>query len=591
MAQDQIEEIKNKVDIVELISEFVELKKAGRNYRGLCPFHSEKTPSFMVSSELQIFKCFGCGLGGDCYRFLMEYEKADFPQVLKILADRVGVQLQPLRGFVGFQEKEEIYKVNQQALELYHYLLISHPLGESSRAYLRKRGIKDEAIKQFRLGLAIDRPNALFRFLTEKRKQNPVLLEKAGLVVRRDGEYFDRFRARLIFPLKDHHGNTVGFSGRVLVGEREVAKYINSPDTLVYKKGQMLYGLDVTKQEIKKADFAVVVEGEFDLISPWQVGVKNVVAIKGSALTPEQAGLLSRFCSRVYLALDSDFAGDKAAWRGIDIVQSKGLEVRIVDLNGFKDPDEMAQKDAKGLRQAIEKAQGAYDFFINSTFKKYDSTTTEGKAKISRELSPILVNIEDEIVKATCISQVARRLGVSEQAVLREVEKKIGSRKPGTVNMEGNENLAKSRRVLLEEGLLSLIFQTNPVLVVEKNVKRVIKDPILRRLVELFEGYSVMAEEDVGSLSFFANQLPAELKDVFASLLLREALKEDEVDTELEVEDIIKTIQVLEEQGVMEGLTMQIKELEYKGEMERVGELEVELNNSVKRLLKLKEGS
>ncbi|MBI2007350.1 MAG: DNA primase [Candidatus Blackburnbacteria bacterium] len=429
---------------MQLISEHVELKRAGRNFKGICPFHSEKTPSFMVSPELQIFKCFGCGAGGDAYRFLMEFEKLEFPEALKILADRVGVKLEPLRGFPEYQEKEEIYKVNHLLCELYHYVLVSHGLGKTAREYLEKRGIGQEAVKAFQVGFAPDSSDFAFRFLTTKKGYSPTLLERAGIAIRREGRFFDRFRARLTFPLRDHLGNTLGFSARILEARGDLAKYINTPDTQVYKKGRVLYGLDITKSYVKEQGFAVLVEGEFDVISSWQVGVKNIVAIKGSALTQDQARLLSRFCQTLHFALDSDLAGDEAARRGVEIAQKEGLEVKVVKLGKFKDPDEAAQKDPSAWQKAVEAAVGVYDFWLESVFRRFDAMSAEGKGRISKSLAPVLAKIEDEIVRAHYIKQTAQRLGVPEEAVFSQVakQKELPSwqRKEDSGNVYGKKN-------------------------------------------------------------------------------------------------------------------------------------------------------
>ncbi len=586
MAEDQIEEVKRKTDIVELIGEFIELKRAGTNFRALCPFHGEKTPSFMVSPELQIFKCFGCGLGGDAYRFLMEYEKFDFPQALKFLAQRAGVKLAPRLGYSGFAEKEEIYKLNHTLLEFYHYLLTSHPIGKSGLSYLKKRGVGDEAIEVFGLGFAPDIPDSAFQFLTVKKGYKPEVVEKAGVVVKKDGRYFDRFRARIIFPLKDHHGNVLGFAGRVIEDRGEVAKYINTPDTLVYKKGHILYGLEITKQDIKKAGFAVIVEGELDAISSFQAGVRNVIAIKGSALTPEQASLLSRFCQQVRLALDSDIAGDQAARRGIEIVQKAGLEQRVVrlgdehdlrkydDLGKYKDPDEMAKKAPKEFRKAIERAEDIYDFLINSSFARFDATTTEGKGRIGRELAPILAQIEDEIVKAHCVRQVAERLGVPEEAVADQVAKQKGVKKEEAEEFPKAAQV-KTKRDVLEEYLLTLAFQTNPKILQEAKVKALIKTPAASRLIEEFNSWA--KRHSKLKFSRFVKDIPAELVDFFATLVLSDVEKLNLDKGEDEIKNTSRALEILDMRERMGRLTEEIKTLERSGKQQALNALESEL--------------
>ncbi|MDO8503859.1 MAG: DNA primase [bacterium] len=583
MAQDQVEEIKGKTDIVELVADHVELKRAGSNFRGLCPFHSEKTPSFMVSPELQIFKCFGCGLGGDVYRFLMEYEKVDFPESLKILADRCGVKLIPLKGYANFQEKEEIYRVNHTLSEFYHYLLVSHKVGEVARAYLKGRGVDDEAIEVFNLGFAPDLGNSAFRFLTTKKNYKPDIVEKAGVAVQRDNQYFDRFRARIIFPLRDHYGNVLGFAGRVIKVTGEIAKYINSPDTLVYKKGNTLYGLDVTKHDIKKEGFAVVVEGELDAISSFRAGVRNVVAIKGSALTQEQASLLSRFCPQVRLALDSDLAGDKASRRGIEIVEKEGLEQRVVRLGNFKDPDDMARSSPEAWQEAVKLASGIYDFLIDSTFAQFDGTTTEGKARISREIAPILANIDDEIVKSACIKKVAGRLEVSEDAVAAQIAKQPLNKDNGREVTPGPKS--KGKREILEEYLLTVAFQTNPKVLQEARIIALVKTPAASRLVGEFNRWS----KEHGEFKFgsFAKEVSPELMDFFATLVLSDVEKLNLDKGDQEIKSTAHALEILDMRERMGRLAEEIKSAEDKGQPRALNALEVELakvSNSLTQL-------
>ena len=341
---DHVAQVKQKTDIVSLISEYIDLKKAGRNYRAPCPFHSEKTPSFMVSPELQIFKCFGCSESGDVYSFLQKYENMDFPEALKFLADRAGIKLTQAK-FRKSGEKEKLYEINNLATKFYQYILLKHSAGKEALSYLTKgRGLRAATIKTFQLGFSPDVSDAVKKFLVDKKKFRSEDLARAGILYSGGGRPVDRFMGRVVFPLLDHRGNAVGFAGRTLPSKekslpagKHMAKYINSPETPVYHKSNLLYGLNLTRSEIKSERQAVVVEGELDLISSWQVGVKNIVALKGSAFTQSQANLLSRFTKEVVLALDADIAGDMAARRGIAIAEAEGLEVKVARLGNYKD--------------------------------------------------------------------------------------------------------------------------------------------------------------------------------------------------------------------------------------------------------------
>lgn len=524
------------------------------------------------------FAVANCGVGGDVFKFLMEYEKMDFAQALKVLAERVGVKLKPLRGFRDQEEKEEILAVNFVTSEFYHYLLTTHKVGQKARNYLKNRGISDESIKTFKLGFAPERPSATFNFLTQKRGYRADLLIKAGIVGEAEKRYWDRFRGRIIFPLFDHFGNVLGFAGRVIEEKGEVAKYINSPETLVYKKGQTLYGLSVTRQEIKRQKFAVVVEGEIDCISSWQAGVKNTVAIKGSAFTPQQAQLLSRFCSNIVLALDSDFAGDQAARRGLEVLQAVGIEIRIAELQNFKDPDAAARADAQMYKKAISEAEGVYDFLINSAFRRIDASLAEGKAKIGRELTPILASIEDEIVKAYCIKTVAGRLGVSEEAVIGQVAK--AGRPRARESTQATVTKARPRQDLLEEHLLAVIFAYKPSLLLDKSFQLLIKSPLHRRIAHELNLF--LAKKGSFDPSGFVASLPAELKEAFSSIFLSEVGIAP--DPEAEIAKTQKELEILDSHAKIEEITKKIKALELTGEEQALLGLEEELARESTRL-------
>jgi len=460
---DQIDQVRQKTDLVEIISEQVSLKKVGRNFKGLCPFHEEKTPSFIVSPERQIFKCFGCGIGGDVFKFLMEREKMEFGEVLRMLADRAGVELKQFRPTREQKVKEKLLEINHLGSEFYHYLLMNHEVGKNALQYLLKRGIRRSSIKLFKLGYSADEWEALQNFLIRKKGYRADELEMAGLIIGRSGArrgYYDRFRGRVMFPLFDHRKRVVGFAGRVLAGDEKKAKYINSPETILYHKSNVLYGLETAKEWIKKKNQAVVVEGELDAISSYQAGVKNVVGIKGTALTEGQVDLLKRFCENIALALDKDTAGDMAARRGIELAEKIGLNVRVIEVKYGKDPDECAQKSAKLWKESVKKAIPVYDFYIKSARKRFGIDTPEGKRKISDEVSVILAKITNEVIKAHYVKKLAKILKVSEEAVGKEMERK--KKQVGVLvgRIRGRkEKEEKNRRERLDEYVLALLLQ------------------------------------------------------------------------------------------------------------------------------------
>ena len=456
---DQIEEVRRKTDIVQLIAETVALKKAGRNFKALCPFHEEKTPSFMVSPERQMFKCFGCQKGGDVFKFVMERERLDFGETLRLLADRAGIQLKDYRPSPDQQVKEKLLEINHLASEFYHYLLTEHKAGKPALDYLLKRGVTKTSIKTFKLGFSANEWESLRRYLTKKKNYQDEDLERAGLVIKGQKGWYDRFRDRIMFPLFDHRNRVVGFSGRVFDMDSQEAKYVNSPETLLYHKSEVLYGLETTKEAIKKANKAVVAEGELDLISSYQAGVTNVVAIKGSALTIEQIDLLKRFCDHLVLALDMDSAGDAASRRGIELAETKGLNVRVIRLLYGKDPDECAQHSARLWKDSVKAAVPIYDFYIESAKTRFGVATPEGKRQISDELSPLLSRISNEVIKAHYVKKLAEVLGVSEDAVNQEVNKKFIPVRQDSAGPGREPETPQTRQERLEQYLLALVLQ------------------------------------------------------------------------------------------------------------------------------------
>ena len=411
-----VEEIKQKIDIVDLVSGYVDLKKAGRNYRGLCPFHGEKTPSFMVSPELQIFKCFGCGKGGDLFTFHQEIEGIDFAASLEVLAERAGVKLEK-RAYDPNKEKRKIlFQINELAAQYYHFILTKHKVGKKALKYLKeKRKLTDKTIKEFMLGYSPDSWESLYGFLTKKKYKDDQILA-AGLVVpAKNGGYVDKFRGRIIFPFTGIDGKVVGFSGRIL-GEGE-PKYLNSPETEVFHKGSFLFGLDRAKVAIKK-EGAVFVEGPVDVLSSYQNGIQNVVAPSGTALTVGQLKLISRYTQDMTFAFDPDFAGDKAIHRSIELAENQGINVKVGIIPGeYKDLDELIKSDLKKAKEILKDSVPVFDFFLVSVLKRQNVNDSIGKKKAMEELVPLFGKITDPVLKDHYVKKISNELDVSESVV------------------------------------------------------------------------------------------------------------------------------------------------------------------------------
>lgn len=414
MPMDQVDEVKSKIDIVEVISSYVGLKKAGRNFSGLCPFHTEKTPSFIVTPDRQVFKCFGCGEGGDVFTFLEKIENWDFRETLEELAKRAGVKLKSFGRTESGGEKEKLLTINKTAAKFFNYILLKHKLGEEAREYLKKRGVSVEMWVKFGLGYS---PDSWDKTLSALKKKGFAEgdIAASGLVVSREGRnrgYYDRFRGRLMFPIMDVRGNVLGFSGRVIGKDATGAKYVNSPETSVFNKGSVLFGFFQTRDFIRDKNEAILVEGEFDMISLFEAGFKNVVASKGTALTEAQVKILGRTCETVAVCFDTDVAGDKAARRGIEMLDGAGLIVKVITLGEYHDPDEFVRGDKAGFGLAARNAVNFYDFLIESAKSRFDANSVYGKKKIGAELLPVVSKIADQVIRAHYLGLLAGILGV-----------------------------------------------------------------------------------------------------------------------------------------------------------------------------------
>lgn len=511
---DQVEEVKKKTDMVTLVGEYVELKKAGRNFKGLCPFHHEKTPSFMVNEELQIFKCFGCGKGGDALTFLMEIEGLEFGEALTKLAERVGVKLVYQDRGEKRGEKEELLKIHLLAQEYYHYLLQKHEVGKWAREYLKERKINEKLIENFGLGFSPTGWDGLTRFLRDKKGFSEKAIEKSGLGIRGKRGVYDRFRGRLMFPLLDSGGKVVGFSGRVLpdLARKDEPKYINSPETAIYHKSEMLFGLTQAKQEMRKKKQVVVVEGEIDMISSFAAGVGETVAIKGSALTEEMIEKLARLVETVILAMDADEAGEKAMKRSVEIAEKRGLEIKGVWWEEGKDPDEIARENPGRWRKIVEKAIPIYEVVMKRSIVKWKDKGIGGVKKIVVEVVPYLAKIDNEVVREVWVKRLAKSLEVSKERVWDETEKVrkgvVEKENRGKKKEKDEEKTEKGKK--LARQLLAMLMQEGTERKTE--VRRILVDLKIGeaegKLLGRFLGKKVKKAEE------WIKKLPKELREV-----------------------------------------------------------------------------
>jgi len=430
----QIDEIRNASDIVDIISGFIQLKKRGKNFIGLCPFHQEKTPSFTVSEEKQIYHCFGCGAGGNVFKFLMDYKNISFVEAVEEIAEHVGIKIQYDSAPSEQQNELEVfYEINLLAARFFSDQLLKSENGESAREYLKNRGIKLQTQKIFGIGFA---PFSRESFLN-LAKENKIDLQKAkqlGLIDTNDkGEYYDKFRGRIIFPIFSPNGRVIAFGGRIFSGETNAAKYLNSPESPVYSKRKSLYGLFHSKDEIRKLDRAILVEGYMDLISLYQAGVKNVVASSGTSLTDEQVQLLSRFTKNVLVLFDADSAGEKAALRSIEILLKQNFEVKIISLPKGEDPDSFINKFGKEqFEEEISRAQNFFEYQTSQYEKQGAFEDAASTTKAIREIVRILSLLNDELKRNLYIKAIAKKFGLREKLIESELNKFLSEQKSGT---------------------------------------------------------------------------------------------------------------------------------------------------------------
>lgn len=577
---DDVQKIKDKIDIVDFIGEYIPLKKAGRNFKALCPFHSEKTPSFVVSAERQIWHCFGgCSKGGDIFTFLMEYEKIEFSEALRYLAQKAGVHLTKT-VFATEQEKKKdlIYALNHLTTQFYHYLLTHHPAGKNALSYLTQtRRIPLPLIQTFSLGYAPAGGDALTKYLVEKKQYHIHDLIHAGLATQRGARTVDFFIHRIMFPIYDVRGNIMAFSGRALEGAT-LPKYINTKETLVYRKSESLFGLYFAKEGIKKEKRVIVVEGEFDVISAFKEGITSIVAVKGTALTEQHIKLLKRYAEKVSFCFDTDAAGVEAQRRSITLIEKEGITTSVITLPQGKDPDELIRETPHLFKQAVKQDTNIYDFIIDSSLATIDAHTTEGKKKVLETTLPFLTVIDNEVIKEHYFKKLALHLDTSVESLVRQAEKMRTGRLP-----EPSPPLKKksSREELLESYLLTLILQAeSPPYYLHISTQVLANTPLSTpsydKLYKNLNGYA--KNTNTFAIREFSLQLPSELTETFDICYLTPLPPLTESKYKEEVEKISRQVKELSIKHMLKGISQKIREEETKGNEDVMQSLWKEFN-------------
>lgn len=585
ISEEILEKIKSQNDIVDVISERVRLKKAGRNFTGLCPFHNEKTPSFSVSQEKQIYKCFGCGEAGNVISFVMKDKNLPFIEAVKYLANRANI---PLRLGNGEQsqsnrKKDLLYRVNVEAAKFFFSNLMNN---QNAKEYFLNRGIKEGTIKKFGLGYANDSWNSLMFYL-RKKGINDVLLEEAGLISvnKEKGRKYDRFRNRVMFPVFDYQGKVIGFGGRVLDDSKP--KYLNSPETLVFQKGTNLYGLNFALKHNMSERYFVIVEGYMDLISLHQYGITNVVASLGTALTINQARLLKRYADKVVISYDADLAGQMATLRGLEILRTAGFDVRVLSIPQGKDPDEYVRSNGReAFLKLINNAEPLIDYRIKKAEEGIDFKNSQSVILYSKRIMDIISDL-DPIEKDVYIKKASENTGIKEQALYDILKSKM---KDNRENDFRNNKAEDRSKLYVEPGflkaertLLKMMLENEEYLqYIEERISE--NDFILLEHKEIFTVIILAKGENINNIESFIESRLSNAKSIGELVKIKEENIFFADNIKVQIDDLINEIHSYKLKQRIDQLRKEQKELENQGRVEESIKLAIELASITKKL-------
>jgi len=581
-----VDEIKQRISIVEVVQEYMPLKKAGASWKGLCPFHNEKTPSFIVTEDRMRFHCFGCGEGGDVFTFLQKLEGYEFPEVLKLLADRAGVKL-PLRDPRVAHERNLLSEINDLASRFYQKVLAESPQAEIARQYLEKRALKPETIRAFGIGFAPDGWETLANVLAKRGYKDEDIIA-SGLALRSVNTrgIYDRFRKRIMFTIRNAHGQPIGFTGRLLPEDEKKpdagGKYVNTPETPVYHKGSVLYGLDLAKQEIKRLNLAVLVEGNMDVVSSHQAGVRNVIAVSGTALTDDQLRLLSRYTRRLAVAFDADDAGIAAAIKGIIPALRNGFIVKVIVIpeGAGKDPDDCVRNNPELWKKAIADSADLMDFMLKVARSRFDLHSAEGKKSCVEQLAPIIVEVADPVVQAHYAKTLAEAVSLPEEIIRGELVRIAKKSGRGASLPAGTETSSKS----VEAGAAPAKILSRRRLLAERVLAIYLAHQSLRRAIEDRLKPEYLDDQDLKDLYAWAlssynrsdefSPAPRENRaPELAEILPLRLDVEPAANPQEETETILNNLASLHRQAARERLEEEMRAAEKTGDVARIEEI------------------
>ena len=593
-SEELLEEIKRKNDIVDLISQYVVLKRKGRNYFGLCPFHNEKSPSFSVSPDKQIFKCFGCGVGGNALHFITKIENVSFIESVQILAERAGIKLPTSYNEEDDKRaklRQEVYKINQATAEFYHKTLYQ-PTSKQAQQYIKNRKLDNNTLKSFLIGYAPNN-NQLYKFLKEQGFSEEAMIASSLIGHSQNGNYYDKFYNRLMFPIQDVRNRVIAFGGRVLDDSKP--KYINSPENIVYSKGRNLFGLNVARKKTNgMLDRILIVEGYMDAISLYQRGITNVVASLGTALTDNQGRLLRKNAKQVILGYDSDGAGQNAIMRGMDILKNMGVDIRVLQISGAKDPDEYVIKyGADRFKQRMNEAISVVEYKVKNLIKDINLENTNDKINFLNQIAIILADIDNTMEKEVYVDKISKTYNISKEAIYAEINKLIYKNNANTKIIESNivqrpieikENKIDEKTFQREKALVYLLtnypkesYQRIANIVKIDLIKDERNKQIVSKIYEKFE--TNLDSENI--TDWFEDE---SLINYLSGILIED----------YGITDVNKAIEDIEKAYIRENKILQrndiIKELENKEKYndKEIIKLEKELNNVIIELAKMK---
>lgn len=576
--EDVIERVRESNDIIDVISEYVPLKRRGKNYIGLCPFHKEKTPSFSVQQDKQIYHCFGCGEGGNVISFIMKYRNLGFVEAVGLLAERANIII-PESGSSISNEKislrQKTYEINREAARFFYINLRGNAAAIN---YFKNRGINADIIKRFGLGYAVNDSNSLMNYLTRK-KYSPDMMEKAGLVIKKDSSiYYDRFRNRVMFPVLDVRGRIIGFGGRVLDDSKP--KYLNSPETPVFNKGNNLYGLNIAVKG-KMDRKIIIVEGYMDVIALHQYGITNAVASLGTALTKEQARLIKRYADRVIISYDADTAGQAATLRGLNILKDAGLDVFIINIPKGKDPDEFVRSEGKDVfMECVENAMPLTEYLIRRRSEGFELSSTEGKIGFTKACARVLGEIDDPVTVDAYVVKLSGETGISSRALYDEISKVRNANK-GSENREGHisgknryNNNIDGQKLYLEPAYIKAEKFILRILYIDSSLFRTVgsklswqdfNDEVYSKVAHIMfdalNNHTTIEPASIVSLFNDADDMK-KVSDIFSDTAIKDMDSIDKM-----IDDYVNLIKKSRMVAQKDELTLKIKEYEKKGDV------------------------